>query len=103
MLRTDHCANRVVVSELEPLPECLHNVSMPNVLIRDVPDDVHGRLQARADEHGQSLQQYLAGELRRLVERPSMDEVLARIATRRGGRVGLDQAVQDLAADRDRR
>lgn len=76
---------------------------MPNVLIRDVPDDVHGRLQARADEHGQSLQQYLAGELRRLVERPSMDEVLARIATRRGGRVGLDQAVQDLAADRDRR
>jgi plasmid stability protein len=72
-------------------------------LIRDVPDDVHGRLQARADAHGQSLQQYLAGELRRLVERPSMDEVLARIATRRGGRVGLDQAVQDLAADRDRR
>jgi antitoxin FitA len=62
-----------------------------------------GELQARAEQHGQSLQQYLAGELRRLVERPSMDEVLARIATRRGGRVGLEQAVQDLAADRDRR
>jgi plasmid stability protein len=93
----------MVVSELASRPECLHNVSMPNVLIRDVPDDVHGRLQARADEHGQSLQQYLAGELRRLAERPSMDEVLARIATRRGGRVGLEQAVQDLTADRDRR
>jgi antitoxin FitA len=86
-----------------PRSECLHYVSMPNVLIRDVPQDVHARLQARADGHGQSLQQYLAGELRRLAERPSMDEVLARIATRRGGRVGLEQAGRDLAADRDRR
>lgn len=76
---------------------------MPNVLIRDVPESVHARLQRRADVHGQSLQQYLAGELRRLAERPSMDEVLAQIATRHGGRVGLEQAVQDLAAERDRR
>jgi plasmid stability protein len=76
---------------------------MPNVLIRNVPEHVHVRLQARADGQGQSLQQYLAGELRRLAERPSMDEVLARIATRSGGRVGLEQAVQDLMADRDRR
>jgi plasmid stability protein len=75
---------------------------MPNVLIRDVPDDVHARLQGRAEKHGQSLQQYLVGELRRLAERPTMDEVLARIATRRGGSVGLEQAVHDLAADRDR-
>jgi len=76
---------------------------MPNVLIRDVPEDIHVRLQGRADRHGQSLQQYLVGELRRLAERPTMDEVLARIATRHGGHVGLEQAVQDLAADRDRR
>ncbi|MDP9093395.1 MAG: hypothetical protein M3N95_10775 [Actinomycetota bacterium] len=76
---------------------------MPNVLIRDVPENIHVRLQARAEGHGQSLQQYLVGELRRLAERPSMDEVLARIATRHGGHVGLEQAVQDLAADRDRR
>ena len=82
---------------------CLHNVSMPNVLVRDVPEQVHARLQARAAERGQSLQQYLAGEMRRLAERPSMDEVLARIEARRGGVVGLDQAVADLAAERDRR
>ena len=75
---------------------------MPNVLVRDVPENVHAQLQARADQRGQSLQQYLAGELRRLAERPSVDEVLARIAARRGGRVGLGQAVQDLAAERDR-
>lgn len=76
---------------------------MPNVLVRDVPDDVHSQLQLRADQRGQSLQQYLAGELRRLAERPTMDEVLARIARRRGGRVGFDQALIDLASERDRR
>ena len=75
---------------------------MPNVLVRDVPESVHAQLLARADQRGQSLQQFLAGELRRLAERPSMDEVLARIAARKGGHVGLSQAVRDLAADRDR-
>lgn len=75
---------------------------MPNLLVRDVPEEVHARLQARAASRGQSLQQYLASEMRRLAERPTMDEVLARIAARRGGSVGLDQAVADLAAERDR-
>jgi plasmid stability protein len=82
---------------------CLHNVSMPNVLVRDVPDEVHSGLQHRAEQRGQSLQQYLSAELRRLAEQPTMDEVLARVAGRRGGRVGLEQAVADLDAGRDRR
>jgi plasmid stability protein len=33
---------------------------MRNVLIRDVPDDVHAELQRRAEDAGQSLQQYLS-------------------------------------------
>lgn len=73
---------------------------MPNVLVRDLPDDVHAALQHRADARGQSLQQYLAGELRRLAEQPSLDEVLDRIGRRRGGRVGLGQAVADIAEER---
>ncbi len=73
---------------------------MANVLVRDVPEEVHARLQARAAGRGQSLQQYLAGELSRLAEQPTMDEVLARIAARRGGTVGLDQAVADLREER---
>ena len=76
---------------------------MANVLVRDVPDDVHKQLLRRADEQGAVLQQYLAWELRRLAERPTMDEVLTRIARHRGGRVGLEQAVIDLAGERDRR
>lgn len=78
----------------------MHNVSMSNVLVRDIPEDVHVALQRRAARRGQSLQQFLAGELRRLAERPDLEEVLDRIDKRQGGRVGLDQAVEDLAAER---
>ena len=75
---------------------------MSNVLVRDIPDDIHAALQRRAELRGQSLQQYLAGELRRLAERPSIEEVLDRIDRQRGGRVGLRQAVDDLAEERAR-
>ena len=76
---------------------------MANLLVRDVPDEVHAALQRRAEQRGQSLQQYLAGELRRLAERPSLEEVLDRIERHRGGRVGLRQAVEDLRDERARR
>ena len=75
---------------------------MPNVLVRDVPEDVHAALQRRAEQRGQSLQQYLAGELRKLAERPSVDEVLDRIERHSGGRVGLQKAADDLAEERQR-
>ena len=73
---------------------------MPNVLVRDLPDDVHAALQRRAERQGQSLQQYLAAELGRLVDRPTPDELFARIDRRRGGRVGFDRAVADLEGER---
>lgn len=73
---------------------------MTNVLVRDIPDEVHAALQRRAEQRGQSLQQYLAGELARLAERPSVDELFARVSRRRGGKVGLTQAVRDLADER---
>ncbi len=73
---------------------------MPNILVRDLPDDVHRVLAYRAEHRGQSLQQYLASELTRLAQRPSPDELFARISKRRGGTVGLAQAVADLDAER---
>jgi hypothetical protein len=73
---------------------------MPNLLVRDVPENVHAALQRRAERRGQSLQQFLASELRRLAERPSVDEVLDRIERRHGGRVGLRQAADDLSDER---
>ena len=73
---------------------------MPNVLVRDLPDDVHASLQRRAEAAGQSLQQFLSTELTRLASTPTMDDVLERISRRHGGRVGLDRAVADLDEER---
>ncbi len=76
---------------------------MPNVLVRDLPADVHAGLQRRAEAEGQSLQQYLATELTRLAVTPTMNEVLERIGRRRGGSVGRDLAVSDLDDARNSR
>lgn len=76
---------------------------MPNILVRDLPKNVHSGLQRRAEAAGQSLQQFLAIELTRLATAPTMSDVLARIARRKGGRVGLDTAVRDLDEERSRR
>jgi plasmid stability protein len=76
---------------------------MPNLLVRDLPEDVHAALQRRAERRGQSLQQFLTSELRRLAERPSVDEVLDRIERHSGGQVGLRQAAEDLGEERSRR
>ena len=76
---------------------------MANVLVRDLPDDIHAKLQERAEAARQSLQQYLTTELTRLATAPTMQEVLDRVARRRGGRVGLDTAVADLNEERSTR
>lgn len=75
---------------------------MPNVLIRGVPDDVHAALQRKAERRHQSLQQYLAGELRDLAERRSISEILDEVETQHGGQVGLQAALTDLDEDRAR-
>jgi plasmid stability protein len=75
---------------------------MTNVLVRDIPDEVHAALRRRAEQRGQSLQQYLAGELARLAQRPTVDELFARVSLRRGGKVGLEQAARDLTDERAR-
>lgn len=49
------------------------------IQVRDVADDVHGVLTARARAQGMSLSEYLRGELARMAARPSVDEWLARL------------------------
>ncbi|MBK6857173.1 MAG: hypothetical protein IPG97_11665 [Microthrixaceae bacterium] len=73
---------------------------MPNVLVRDLPDDVHAALQLRAQRRGQSFQQYLTSELKRLAAQPTVEELFDRVGRRSGGRVGLQTAVADLDAER---
>ena len=75
---------------------------MPNILVRDLPPDVHAALQRKAEQRHQSLQQYLTSELRQLAERRQVSDVLDGIEAHAGGRVGFDQAVQDLGDARAR-
>jgi hypothetical protein len=74
-----------------------------NVQIKNVPDDVHRIHRRRAGAAGQSLQEYLLGELVRSAHRPTVPEVLARAGERRGGRLGLASAAADVRAERDSR
>ena len=55
------------------------------IQIRDVPDDVHAAVRARAAAAGMSMSEYLRNELLRLVARPTVAEVIARARTRHGG------------------
>ena len=75
---------------------------MPNVLIRDLPDDVHARLQRRAEQAGQSLQQFLTAQLTQVADQPTLESVLEELGRAGGGRIGFDAAVADLDAERGR-
>ncbi|HEY7952283.1 MAG TPA: hypothetical protein VID70_04795 [Solirubrobacteraceae bacterium] len=59
------------------------------VQIRDVPEDVHHTLKARAAMTGVSLSEYVRGVLARSASRPTPAELAARIAAR--GAVALDE------------
>jgi plasmid stability protein len=72
-----------------------------SVQIRDVPDDVHRTLRARAAAAGLSLSAYLLAELTRVAERPPVADVLARAAARHGG-ASIDDIVAAVRAGRDR-
>jgi len=77
---------------------------MPNVLIRDVPEDVHAELVLRASNAGQSLQHYLKTELERLARAPTLEHVLARIEANGGdSEIGFDKAVALVREGRDGR
>lgn len=55
---------------------------MPMVQIRNVPEDLHRELKARAALAGMSVSEYLLQELRRSLERPTREELLRRLAKR---------------------
>jgi plasmid stability protein len=54
---------------------------MPTTIqIRRVPDPVHRKLKARAAQEGKSLSDYLLREIQRIAERPTMEDIIKRLA-----------------------
>jgi plasmid stability protein len=52
------------------------------IQVRNVPEAIHRKLKARAALVGMSLSDYLLTEIRRLAERPTLDELRQRLAAR---------------------
>jgi plasmid stability protein len=50
------------------------------IQIRNVPDDIHRKAKARAALAGMTMSEYILQELRKALERPTRNELLARIA-----------------------
>lgn len=77
------------------------SMAVPKAIqIRDVPDDVHAAVRARAAAAGMSLSEYLRDELLRLVARPTVAEVIARAQARHGG-ASREEIVRAIREARD--
>ncbi len=72
------------------------------IQIRNVPDELHRRLKARAALEGMSLSDYLLREIRRVAERPSIAELRKRLRSRKTVRPRMSPA-RVVRAERDRR
>ncbi len=81
----------------------MYNACMPNVQIREVPQDVHEALVRKAELAGQSLQQYLSTQLAVIASTPTVDEVIDRIERRAKGSVSRMSAITALQYERARR
>jgi antitoxin FitA len=72
------------------------------IQIRNVPDGLHRRLKSRAALAGMSLSEYLLSEIRQVAERPTLDELRARLDRRPTMTPSVEPA-QAVRAERDRR
>ena len=75
---------------------------MSMIQIRNVPEDLHRRLKARAAMAGLSLSEMLLQEIKAVAERPTLEEMRARLASRRAPELDISPA-DAVRAERDSR
>ena len=71
------------------------------IQIRNVPNSLHRRLKARAALAGMSLSDYLLAEIRQVAERPTLEELRARVERLSPVTPSIDP-VQAIREERDR-
>jgi antitoxin FitA len=75
---------------------------MGHIQIRNVPDDVHRTLKARAAQKGMSLSDYLLAQVTELARLPTLEEMTERL--RKRPRVRLPRsAAEIIREERDER
>jgi plasmid stability protein len=72
------------------------------IQLRNVPDELHRKLKAKAALEGLSLSHYLIGEARRLADRPTVTELRERMRQRSPVTTRISPAAA-VRAERDRR
>jgi plasmid stability protein len=72
------------------------------IQIRNVPDSVHRVLKSRAATAGMSLSDYLLREFKKITERPTMEELVARMRKREPVSVDISSA-ELIREDRETR
>ena len=65
---------------------------MVHIELRNVPENVHRTLKARAAKAGVSLSAYLLRDLVELAERPTMEEMIERTRSRQRVELGVSVA-----------
>lgn len=81
----------------------MYYACMPNVQVRDVPENVHEALVRRAEQAGQSLQQFLAAQLGAIASTPTTQDILDRIDRRPKGMLSAADTIETLDTERARR
>jgi plasmid stability protein len=71
------------------------------IQIRNVPEDLHRKMKSRAAEAGLSLSDYLLNIVRERGERPTMEEMRARLASRTPV-ITSESSADIIRAERDR-
>ena len=82
---------------------CNYHFYMSTMIqIRNVPDALHRKLKSRAALAGMSLSDYLLQQIREVAERPTIEEMRARLARRSAVTLSVDTA-DAVRAERDSR
>jgi plasmid stability protein len=70
-------------SALDMCCTCKYAESMTKMIqVRNVPAELHRKLKSRAALQGMSLSDYLLREIQQIAERPTLQELAARLDTR---------------------
>jgi len=75
---------------------------MKMIQIRNVPDELHRRLKARAAMEGTSLSDYLRAQMQAIAERPTIAELRQRLESRSRVR-SKESAAAAVRAERETR
>lgn len=81
---------------------CNYADRMSMIQIRNVPEGLHRRLKARAAMSGMSLSDLLLQEIAELADRPTLDELRARLAAREPAPAGVSVSAA-VRAEREAR